>query len=393
MDDEALLDHQASLDQQAPLDRIVPGTRSNATTLRRLVFVIPAGIALLAGLDAALLLLGLPAPVTTERLPDIHGVLLVLGFVGTLIALERAVAARRRAGFVAPILLGLGGLTLLSPAPLVAGKILLVAGTAALALLYLPLWRRQRDPAVLVQALGAVAGTGAAVLWLGGVPAPLLLPWLAAFVILTISGERLELARLAMGPRAGIVLVLLAGGVLIAIVTALLWPRVGAPLLGVVLAVLTIWLARHDIARATVRGAGLPRLAAVCMLAGYAWLGIAAGIWLIGGPAIDGYRYDAVVHAVFLGFTISMIMAHAPVILPSVLRRPFPYHPVLYVPVIALQASLIARVWIGDALGQQQAWVISGALNVVAVLSFLVIAVWLAGRGKRTRTGSVGEER
>lgn len=381
------------MDQQTLPDRVIPGTRSNATTLRRLVFLLPAGIALLAGLDAALVLLGLPAPVTTDRLPDIHGVLLVLGFVGTLIALERAVAARRPSGFAAPVLLGLGALTLISPAPLLVGKVLLVAGTAALVLLYLPLWRRQRDLAILVQALGAVGATGAAVLWLGDVPTPLLLPWLAAFVILTISGERLELARLAMGPRAGTVLVLLAAGVLVAIVATLLWPRVGAPFLGLVLAALTGWLAWHDIARATVRSVGLPRLAAVCMLAGYAWLGIAAGIWLTGGPAVDGYRYDAVVHAIFLGFTISMIMAHAPVILPAVLRRPLPYHPVLYVPVVALQASLIARVWIGDALGQQQAWLISGVLNVVAVLSFLVIAGWLVGRGHRVRTRSVSDTR
>ena len=40
-----------------------------------------------------------------------------------------------------------------------------------------------------------------------------------------------------------------------------------------------------------------------------------------------GPAYDAVVHAVFLGFTLSMIMAHAPVILPAVLRRPLPYRP------------------------------------------------------------------
>ena len=42
--------------------------------------------------------------------------LLVLGFVGTLIALERAVALRRPAGYPAPALLGLGALLLLSPA-------------------------------------------------------------------------------------------------------------------------------------------------------------------------------------------------------------------------------------------------------------------------------------
>ena len=58
---------------------------------------------------------------------------------------------------------------------------------------YVPLWRRQRDDAVLVQAFGAVLAAGAALLWLAGVDVPVLLPWLVGFVVLTIGGERLEL--------------------------------------------------------------------------------------------------------------------------------------------------------------------------------------------------------
>lgn len=72
--------------------------------------MLPAGIALFAGLDAALVLIGLPAPIDGSRLPEVHGVLLVLGFVGTLISLERATALRRWYGYAAPMLLGLGGL-------------------------------------------------------------------------------------------------------------------------------------------------------------------------------------------------------------------------------------------------------------------------------------------
>jgi hypothetical protein len=64
------------------------------TSVVRLALMLPAGLALLAGLDAALLLLDLGARVRTERLPEVHGFLLVLGFVGTLISLERAVALR-----------------------------------------------------------------------------------------------------------------------------------------------------------------------------------------------------------------------------------------------------------------------------------------------------------
>ena len=56
-------------------------TNRSRSLWRRGPFLLPAGLALLAGLDAAPLLLGLPAPVSTTRLPQVHGMLLVVGFV------------------------------------------------------------------------------------------------------------------------------------------------------------------------------------------------------------------------------------------------------------------------------------------------------------------------
>ena len=44
-----------------------------ATRWRRAAFVLPAALALLAGLDAALMLLGLRVSITVDRLPDVHG--------------------------------------------------------------------------------------------------------------------------------------------------------------------------------------------------------------------------------------------------------------------------------------------------------------------------------
>jgi hypothetical protein len=345
----------------------------------RMLLLLPGGLALLAGLDAALVLLGLPAPVRMDRLPQVHGMLLVVGFVGTLIALERAVALRRRAGFLAPALLGAGAVLVLSPLPLHLGQAVQALGAAATVAVYVALWRRQRDHAVLVQALGAVLAVGAVVLWLGGVPVPVLLPWLVGFVVLTIGGERLELAR------AGPTLALLSAGVVAAVVAALLWPAPGHLLLGTALLVLVGWLAAHDVAWRTVRSSGLPRFAAGCMLAGYAWLGVAAGTWLVGGAAVAGAAYDAVVHAVFLGFTLSMVMAHAPVILPAVLRRPLPYRPVLVVPAVLLHLSLVLRVLGGDAHGYEDAWQVGGALNIAAVLLFVVLAAWSAATARPAR--------
>lgn len=349
---------------------------ASATGLRRLPFLLPAVLAMLAGLDAALVLLDLPAPVATDRLPAVHGVLLVLGFVGTLVALERAVALGRRVGYLAPGLLGAGAVLLVSPAPLATGRSVLLGGAVALTAVYVPLWRRQRDDAVLVQALGAVLAVGGATLWLGGVEVPRLLPWLVGFVVLTIAGERLELARVAMGATAERTLVLLASALVTAVAGTLLWPVLLTPVLGLALLALVGWLGARDVARRTVRGTGLTRFMGASMLAGYVWLAVAGAVWLLGGPALEGGRYDAVVHAVFLGFTLSMIMAHAPVILPSVLRRPLPYHPVLLVPAAALQVSLVVRVWLGDGLGVPLAWQVGGAVNIASLLGFAGAVVW-----------------
>lgn len=363
----------------------------SARTAPRVLLMLPAGISLLAGLNAALLLLGLPAPLSTARLPEVHGIVLVLGFVGTLVSLERAVALRRPLGFLAPALLGIGSLLLLSPAPLSIGRATVTLGAIALLLVYIPLWQRQRDDAVLVQLLGAAVAVGAAALWWGGTATAAVLPWLAGFVILTIAGERLELARIAMGPGAGVRLVALSTAFTAAIVASLLWPVIGEPLLGATLLALTAWLATHDVARRMIGSTGATRFMAACMIAGYGWLVVASGVWLTGSGGTtgvpEGSGYDAVVHAVFLGFTISMIMAHAPVILPAVLRRPLPYHRAMWVAPVLLHAALVLRIWIGDGLGIDRAWQVGGALNILALLVFVAVSAWSTLSAPATGSG------
>jgi hypothetical protein len=206
-------------------------------------------------------------------------------------------------------------------------------------------------------------------------------------VVLTIGGERLELARIAMRPDAGNTLVLLAGGLAASTVASLLWPRIGYALFGLALLTLVGWLARHDVARHTVRATGAPRFMAGCLLAGYFWLAVAGATWLLAGPVASGPGYDAAVHAVFIGFVLSMIMAHAPVIVPAVLGRPLPYHPVLIGPAALLHLSLVVRLWLGDALGIAAAWRVGGILNVASVTLFVVLAAGLAATAGR-RAGS-----
>lgn len=351
----------------------------------RTLLALPAGISLILGMDAGLSLLDAWPPFPSGRLAEIHGVLMVIGFVGTLIALERSVALGKPVGYASPVLLGAGTLLLLPQPTETVGGWLMVAGSAAMCALYVPLWRRQRDDAVLISALGSVALLGGVVLWRGGADTAQAMPWLAGFVILTIAGERLELARLAMPASAGRDLVLLGSGLLVGIVAITLFPAVGGPLLGLVLLGLAAWLVSFDVSRRTVRGKGLPRYAAFCMLAGQAWLVVAGAIWFVAGATLGGPSYDAVVHAIFLGFTISMIMAHAPSILPAVTRVPLPYRPLMYLPWALLQASLVVRLWGGDALGSELARRVGGMGNAIALLLFLIFAVGSAVIGEKPK--------
>lgn len=347
----------------------------------RALLLVPGGFALVAGLDAGLLRLGLPAPVESARLSEVHGIVLVLGFVGTVIAVERAVAAGRRWCYLAPAFLGLGAVLLVSPAPRHLADSALLAGAALLVAVYVPLWRRSWDTAVLVQAAGAVLATGAALLSAAGLPTPDLLGWLAGFLILTIAGERLELARVALfGTRAELLLGTVAAALVLGALAQFLWPTAAFALLGAAVLGISLWLFRFDVTRRTIHTTGLTRYMAVCLLAGYVWLLVPGLAWLLVGRVKSGAGYDAVVHAVMLGFVLSMIMAHAPVILPAVMRRALPYTPLMYGPVALLHASLLLRVAIGDVRGVEWAVQAGGALNIVAVLAFVGIAAYAASR-------------
>ncbi|MEK8228305.1 hypothetical protein NKG05_22965 [Oerskovia sp. M15] len=191
-------------------------------------------------------------------------------------------------GLRRPGLLGAGAVALLSPTPLVVGQVLLVAGCATLCLVYVPLWRRQHDDAVLVQLIGALLATGGALLWLGGVGVADVLPWLACFVVTTIAGERLELARIAFLGRGAALILWVCWSLAVGCVATLLWPTVGYVLLGATILVLCGWLAVHDVARRTIRSTGLARYMAACLLAGYAWLAVAGAIWLLAGRQVTG---------------------------------------------------------------------------------------------------------
>ena len=107
------------------------------------------------------------------------------------------------------------------------------------------------------------------------------------------------------------------------------------------------------------RGHGLTRFIAVCLLSGYAWLALGSAVILAAGGLTPGTAsYDAALHAIALGFVFSMVFGHAPIIFPAVLRVAVPYHPLFYGPLALLHASLALRL-AGDATAQFE-WVRAG---------------------------------
>jgi hypothetical protein len=221
-------------------------------------------------------------------------------------------------------------------------------------------------------ALGAAALVTAAAAWLSGAVVSEITYLMAGFLVLTIVGERIELSRTVTPPRWARAALLLAVAVLVVgIALSLPHPDAGVRLAGAALLAQAAWLACFDVARRTVRMAGLTRFMATALIAGYFWLAVAGTIWLIAGEA-SGLTYDAALHTVFIGFVISMVFAHAPVIFPGVLRVSVPYKTRYYAHLGLLHASLALRVFAGDLAGEELLWQWGGALNEAAIVLFIV---------------------
>ena len=140
---------------------------------------------------------------------------------------------------------------------------------------------------------------------------------------------------------------------------------------------------RHDIARRTVHQRGWTRYSAVCLLSGYAWLGVARLVLLAAGELAPGSRsYDAIVHALGMGFVFSMVFGHAPIILPAVWRVSVPYQPYFYGALTGLLVSLMLRLG-GDALGAFTLVRAGGLLGVQALAGFIVGTAGAVIRGRR----------
>lgn len=366
-------------------------------TVMRLPLLLVVGLCLLTGILAGLGRLGVALPGISAGAIIHHGPLMIGGVLGTLICLERAVAlsaySQKQVLAYAPALLcGVGGVLLALGSFDVLPKALISAGSGGLVVLFYALVRRHMAPYTVVMALGAVFWLAGNLLWLAGQPVYVAVHWWAAFLILTVVGERLELSRIIRLTARSQRLFLLAVGVYMAGVgLTLAQLDLGARVSGVGLVALAVWLLHYDIARRTLKRAGLPRFAAICLLSGYVWLGVGGLTAIVYGGVMAGVQYEVLLHALLLGFIFSMIFGHALIIVPAITAREVSFRPVLYLPLALLHGSLAVRV-VAALAGAYDLRRDAAVLNVAAILLFAVIIVLtvLAARPARSQAAAQG---
>jgi hypothetical protein len=356
----------------------------------RIPFMAAALIALIAGVWAGLVRMGWDVQPRTTGLPAAHGPLMVAGFLGTVIGLERAVALRARWGYLGPALTGLGAVALVidRSRPTAA---LMSAGSAVLVAMSIAVFRRGAglDTALLVA--GALAWLAGNLLWLDARPLYRAVPWWGAFLVLTIVGERLDMSRLVRVPTAaGWAFRLFMAAYIAGVVLTLVAPDGGSRLSGIGMAALALWLLRYDVARRSLRRPGVSRFIALCLLSGAVWLAVSGALTLIFGDVRAGLRYDALLHTLFLGFVFALIFGHAPIILPAVTGLPLSFRSAFYVHLLLLHGSVLLRLAadLGDALTLRR-W--AGLLNAVALLVFLLNTVWGIRAGGRSMRSGYGD--
>lgn len=346
---------------------------------RYLPLIALAILALLFALWAGLLRLGWAIP-AFDNLAMAHGPLMVCGFLGVLIPLERAVAIRKLWMFAAPLASAAGWIALLLQPSLAV--ILLTLGSLGMLAILGYMVRREPHLHTTTMALGALAWLIGNLLWLSGKPIFQVVFWWITYLVLTIGGERLELSRVLRPTRnqalifSGMVAVLLAGALLSVFDLAL-----GSRLGGLALLLLGLWFLRYDLARVNTRHPNpLTRYIAICLFGGYVWLLVSGSLYVWQGALYAGPLYDAALHSVFVGFVMAMIFGHALIIFPAILGTQIRYYPVFYVHLSLLHLSLAVRLF-GDLtnLHEWRQW--GGLLNEVAILLFLALTIFSVVKG------------
>jgi hypothetical protein len=331
--------------------------------------------------------------------------LIVCGFLGTFFSLERAVTLKRAPAYLAPLLTVAGSIIIIARPTSKIGPLLAVAGSLVFFLVCLALLRRQFTLYEFFILLGSIQWTLGNAIWFMQWPVYNVTLWWISFVLLATAGERLEIARMIhVGTGPWIILIAGLGAVFIGHIVVALGhlsapdsvmdivgdaiydprTRLGMRIAGVGMGVAAAWFIVKDPARAFLGRPGIAGYISFCMMAGYGWLAVAGFFSVRYAGLVSGETYDSAVHMFFLGFLMSMIMGHGPVLVPSILELFLDMRPSFYVAPVLLHASLLLRV-AGDVRHslQMRKWGgMLGALSIGYFMAALLVSLWRDNRAE-----------
>ncbi len=312
-----------------------------------------------------------------------HGAIMAGSFLGTLICLERSISYPNKLALIVPLLNSLSIVFFLASMPKTACVFLLL-GSAGLTAIYYFIYVKHKGMYLLIMMAGALCYFIGNAILLRSSFFPASVMWWIAFLLFTITGERLELSRFILlknASRKQLVLVFFL--ILFTLGIVVPFHSAGGYLIGISIVGSSLWLFKYDMARHSLKKPGVSFYSGLLLITGYFWL-LITGIFMAYGSYF-GLLYDASLHVFFLGFVFSMIFAHAPVILPAVLRiKVEPFGRSLYFWYFLLNISLLIRI-AGIFPVQMPPYYkeTAGMLNGIAILGFFINMAILSKITKR----------
>lgn len=359
----------------------------------RIIVVSFSGLALISAIWGGLYRIGWTIPMIANELPGIHGPLIVCGFLGTMFSFDRAIVLKKFWGDVVPVFILIGSFLLfINPISRMCPLFVFVGSLGFIAICY-EVNRVQPNLFNRMILTGSILWVTGITIWLFQWPVYNIYLWWMGFVLFTMVGQRLELARRIRLSQPPFYLLSIALGIVFVgeIVMALghlhqsdsvleliedyirdprsVW---GMRLAGLGFLLTGVWLLIYDAAWGLLKGKGLAKYASICLISGYMWLVISGLLSLIFSGRVSGIYYDALIHSFFIGFVWFNIFGHGPVLVLASMGIRVKSAIVFYAPVVILYASLILRVF-GDLIRNRLLIKNGGLLNGIALLFFFII--------------------
>lgn len=347
---------------------------------KKIFLVLPFVLtSLVVGILAGLFRMGWSIPI--GEIAGDHGALMTGSFLGTLICLERIVVLKKKWLYVIPVVSGISLIFFYFGEQKIAMG-LLTFGSLGLIYVYIDLIKRFGEYYFYVMMIGGIAWAVGNIIMIISPFYPQAAPWWIAFILLTVFGERLELSKFLPQTKLKRITMIISISVFM-LGMILPYHTVGKFVSGAGFILMAFWLFKYDIARKSVKARGMHRFTGSLLLAGYFWLLVCGLLMIVDFGSI--FNYDAMLHAFFLGFTFSMIFAHAPIIFPGVAGLVIrPFHDSLFIWGILLQFSLAMRI-ISGLLMETSYRTISGMLNaVIIILFFINLVILIISKQRKT---------